>query len=70
MKSKVTGFKLIKEKLLKIYIQQAIASNIRVMVILSRIIYIYMIDQKFVIEGSRIFTLINTEWDKPHSIIY
>ena len=30
----------------------------------------HQIDHNLVIEGSRIFTLINPEWDEPHHIIY
>ena len=30
----------------------------------------YQIDHNLVIKGSRIFTLLNPEWDEPHHIIY
>ena len=30
----------------------------------------HQIDNNLVIEGSRVFTLINPEWDEPHHIIY
>ena len=33
-------------------------------------IHQHQIDHNLVIEGSRIFTLINPEWDEPHHIIY
>ena len=33
-------------------------------------IHHHQIDHNLVIEGSRIFTLINPEWDEPHHIIY
>ena len=33
-------------------------------------IHRHQIDHNLVIQGSRIFTLINHEWDEPHHIIY
>ena len=32
--------------------------------------HLHQIDHNLVIEGSRIFTLINPEWEEPHHIIY
>ena len=33
-------------------------------------IHNHQIDHNLVIEGSRIFTLINPEWDEPHHVIF